>query len=36
VAPTILRAMGLDPQALRSVRLEKTLPLPGLGAGETE
>jgi hypothetical protein len=36
VAPTILRALGLDPQALRSVRVEKTPPLPGLGAGETE
>jgi hypothetical protein len=36
VAPTILRALGLDPQALRSVRVEKTHPLPGLGAGETE
>jgi hypothetical protein len=36
VAPTILRALGLDPQALRSVRVEKTRPLPGLGAGESE
>ena len=36
VAPTILRALGLDPQALRSVRVEKTHPLPGLGVGETE
>jgi len=36
VAPTILRALGLDPQALRSVRVEKTHPLPGLGVGESE
>jgi arylsulfatase A-like enzyme len=36
VAPTILRALGLDPQALRSVRVEKTRPLPGLGSGESE
>ncbi len=36
VAPTILRALGLDPQALKSVRVEKTHPLPGLGAGESE
>lgn len=30
VAPTILRALGLDPQALRSVRIEQTKELPGL------
>ena len=36
VAPTILRALGLDPQALKSVRVEKTRPLPGLGSGESE
>jgi hypothetical protein len=36
VAPTILRALGLDPQALRSVRVEKTHPLPGIGVGESE
>jgi hypothetical protein len=36
VAPTILRALGLDPEALRSVRLEKTKVLPGLALGETE
>jgi len=36
VAPTILRALGLDPQALNSVRVEKTRPLPGLGSGESE
>jgi hypothetical protein len=31
VAPTILRALGLDPQDLKSVRLEQTQALPGLG-----
>ena len=36
VAPTILRALGLDLQALKSVRVEKTRPLPGLGSGESE
>src|SRR5712671_986162 len=36
VAPTILRALGLDPEALRSVRLEKTKVLPGLALGEAE
>jgi predicted AlkP superfamily pyrophosphatase or phosphodiesterase len=36
VAPTILRALGLDPQALKSVRVEKTRSLPGLGSGESE
>jgi hypothetical protein len=30
VAPTILQALGLDPQDLRSVRVEKTPSLPGL------
>lgn len=30
VAPTILQALGLDPQDLRSVRVEKTASLPGL------
>ena len=30
VAPTILKALGLDPNALKSVRVEKTSPLPGL------
>ena len=30
VAPTILDALGLDPQALRSVRVEHTEVLPGL------
>jgi hypothetical protein len=30
VAPTILRALGLDPRALESVRLEHTAELPGL------
>ena len=36
VAPTILQALGLDPEALRSVRLEKTRVLPGLALGESE
>jgi hypothetical protein len=36
VAPTILRALGLDPLALRSVRLEKTRVLPGLALEENE
>ena len=31
VAPTILRALEIDPDELKSVRLEKTKPLPGLG-----
>jgi hypothetical protein len=31
IAPTILRALGLDPQALKAVRLEHTQPLMGLG-----
>jgi len=30
VAPTILRALGLDPNALHSVAVEKTRELPGL------
>jgi hypothetical protein len=30
VAPTILRALGLDPDALESVRLEGTQVLPGI------
>jgi predicted AlkP superfamily pyrophosphatase or phosphodiesterase len=30
VAPTILKALGLDPNALRSVQIEKTPVLPGL------
>ena len=36
VAPTILRALGIDPQNLRSVQLEKTETLPGLELGERE
>jgi arylsulfatase A-like enzyme len=39
VAPTILRALGLDPQDLKSVRVEKTRALPELpiyGEGEHE
>jgi arylsulfatase A-like enzyme len=31
VAPTILQALGLDPDALDAVRKEETPPLPGLG-----
>jgi arylsulfatase A-like enzyme len=30
VAPTILSALGLNPQALQAVQLEKTTVLPGL------
>ncbi|HVH85606.1 MAG TPA: alkaline phosphatase family protein [Terriglobales bacterium] len=33
VAPTILQSLGLDPQALKSVRVEKTETLPGLTGG---
>ena len=36
VAPTVLRALGIDPQDLRSVRVEKTRVLPGLGLEGTE
>jgi predicted AlkP superfamily pyrophosphatase or phosphodiesterase len=36
VAPTILRALGLDPQDLKSVRVEQTQVLPGLGIEGTE
>jgi hypothetical protein len=32
VAPTILQALGLDPNQLDAVRLENTHPLPGLGS----
>jgi hypothetical protein len=31
IAPTIIRALGLDPQALKAVRQEHTASLPGLG-----
>jgi hypothetical protein len=31
IAPTILKALGLDPQALNAVRREGTTILPGLG-----
>ena len=31
VAPTILEALGLEPDALRAVRIEHTAVLPGLG-----
>jgi len=30
VAPTLLRALGIDPDELKSVRIEKTVVLPGL------
>jgi len=30
VAPTILKALGLDPNALQAVRIEGTQGLPGL------
>jgi hypothetical protein len=30
VAPTILKALGLDPQQLEAVQMEKTPPLPSL------
>lgn len=30
VAPTILKALGLDPKQLKSVQVEKTHELPGL------
>lgn len=33
VAPTILSFLGIDPQLLQSVRVEKTNVLPGLGLG---
>jgi hypothetical protein len=36
VAPTILRVLGLDPQELKSVRVEKTTVLPGIGFEEPE
>jgi len=36
VAPTILQVLGLDPQNLRSVQVEKTVALPGLALGERE
>ena len=35
IAPTILRALGLDPTALQGVLAEGTLPLPGLFCLET-
>jgi hypothetical protein len=31
IAPTILQALGLDPNALNAVRMEGTTVLPGLG-----
>jgi predicted AlkP superfamily pyrophosphatase or phosphodiesterase len=36
VAPTILQELGIDPQLLNSVAVEKTRVLPGLGLEETE
>ncbi len=36
VAPTILQALQLDPQALNSVRVEKTQVLPGLSTSDSE
>ena len=36
VAPTILSVLGLDPSALRAVRVEGTQPLPGLGGPQRE
>jgi hypothetical protein len=36
VAPTILQALQLNPQALNSVRVEKTQVLPGLSTGDSE
>jgi len=36
VAPTILRVLGIDPQNLKSVRVEKTKVLPGLGIDGAE
>jgi len=33
IAPTILNALGLDPQALNAVRREGTTILPGLEVG---
>jgi arylsulfatase A-like enzyme len=34
VAPTILKALGLDPNSLQAVRKELTPVLPGLNFGE--
>jgi hypothetical protein len=36
VAPTILQALGLQPDALKSVQVEKTTVLPGLWNGENQ
>jgi hypothetical protein len=36
VAPTILQTLGLDPQKLKSVQIEKTKLLPGLGISGSE
>lgn len=34
IAPTILSLIGLDPEALRSVRIEHTRTLPGAETGD--
>jgi hypothetical protein len=36
VAPTVLRLLGLEPDALKAVRIEGTQVLPGLGGGGEE
>jgi hypothetical protein len=36
VAPTVLKALGLDPRALDAVRIENTQVLPGLDLGDNE
>lgn len=36
VAPTILHVLGLDPQALKSVRVEKTQVLPAINRGDSQ
>jgi arylsulfatase A-like enzyme len=36
VAPTVLRLLGLDPNALQAVRIEGTRVLPGIGRGQNE
>jgi arylsulfatase A-like enzyme len=36
VAPTILRLLGLDPDALKAVRIEGTRVLPGVGRGHED
>jgi Type I phosphodiesterase / nucleotide pyrophosphatase len=36
VAPTVLRLLGLDPNALQAVRIEGTRVLPGIGRAQSE